>query len=428
MVIQGGSVIDETGERRADVLVRDGVVSEVAPGIAAPAGAVVLDASDAVVAPGLVDLHTHLREPGGEDSETIETGARGAALGGFTAVVAMPNTHPPLDDAAVVQSVLERGRGSVCDVHAAGCITLARAGAVLAPIGEMYDLGVRLFTDDGECLSDAAVMRHALEYSTALPGAVICQHAEDPALTAGGHLHEGEWSSRLGMTGRPAEAEVTIVARDIALARRTGAHYHVQHISTSGAVDLVRRARAEGVRVTAECTPHHLVLTDAECRTFDPAFKVNPPLRQAADVSAVIEGLVEGVIDAIATDHAPHAAESKAVPFEDAPPGVLGLETALAVAMTHLVTPQRSRLAGVLGALSWRPARLAGLERHGGPVAPGRPANLCVVAPSEKWVVDSGAMASRSRNSAFHGQTLDGRVRHTVLEGEPVVMEGVAQR
>ncbi len=428
LLIQGGNLIDETGERQADVLVRDGVVVEVAPGIAAPPGALVLDAGGAVVAPGLVDLHTHLREPGREESETIETGARGRRSRWI---------HEHRRDAEH-RAAARRRRGDPGRPRTGTRRDLRRAGRgmpdpgargeVLAPLGEMYDLGVRLFTDDGECVADAAVMRHALEYSTALPGAVICQHAEDPSLAGGGHLHEGEWSSRLGMAGRPAEAEVTIVARDLALAWRTGARYHVQHISTAGAVELVRQARADGVRVTAECTPHHLVLTDEACKTFDPVFKVNPPLRPAADVSAVVDGLADGTIDAIATDHAPHAAESKAVPFEDAPPGVLGLETALAVALTHLLEPKRLTLTEILGALSWRPARLAGLDRHGGPVAPGRPANLCVLAPSEPWFVDAEVMASRSRNSPFHGQRLVGRVRHTVLEGEPVVVEGVAQR
>jgi len=428
LILRGGTVIDETGERMADVVVVDGVISEIGPHLAAPAGATILDAEGAVIAPGLVDLHVHLREPGLEESETIETGARGAALGGFTAVVAMPNTDPPLDDAALVQSVLERGRGSVCDVHVAGCITKGRAGVELAPLGEMYDLGVRVFTDDGACVADAAVMRHAFEYSLALPGAVMSQHAEDLSLAASGHLNEGEWSSLLGMVGRPAVAEETIVARDLALARTTGARYHVQHLSTAGAADLVRRAKSDGVRVSAECTPHHLVLTDEACRSFDPVFKVNPPLRARPDVEALIDALADGTVDAIATDHAPHAAESKAVSFEEAPPGVVGLETALAVAITHLVSPERMTLAGAIGALSWRPARLAGLAEHGRPLVPGRQANICVIDADERWRVDVTQMASRSRNSPFDGWEMVGRVRHTVLRGEPVVVDGRAQR
>jgi dihydroorotase len=428
VLLKGGRVVDETGDRVADVLVRGSVIAEVGPGLAAPAGATVLDASDAVVAPGLVDIQVHFREPGREDSETIDTGARGAALGGFTAVVCMPNTTPPLDDAAVVQAVLERGRYAVCDVRVAGCITRGRAGRELAPLGELYDLGVRIFTDDGDCVADAGVMRRAFEYSTALPGAVIAQHAEDPALVAGGHMNEGEWSSRLGIPGRPAEAETTIVARDLALAARAGARYHVLHLSTAGAADLVREAKARGVRVTAEASPQHFTLTDESCATFDPVFKMNPPLRTARDVDGVIAGLIDGTIDAIATDHAPHAPETKAVPFEEAPPGMLGTETALAVAITRLVETGSLPLASVLALLSWQPARIAGLTEHGGPVAAGRPAHLCVIDPGATWVVDATRLASRSRNSPFDGWKLTGRVRHTICRGEPVVIDGVATR
>lgn len=428
LLVRGGRLVDERGEQVADVLVRDGVVVEVSPGLGAPAGATVLDAEGCVVAPGLVDLQVHFREPGREESETIETGSRAAALGGFTAVVCMPNTEPPLDDAAVVQAVLERGRRAPCDVHVAGCVTKGRRGEELAPMGELHDLGVRVFTDDGDCVADANVMRRALEYSAALPGAVIAQHAEDPALVRGGHMHEGEWSSRLGIPGRPAEAEVAIVARDLALARLTGARYHVLHLSTAGSADLVRRAKADGVRVTAECSPQHLSLTDAACATFDPVFKMNPPLRAQADVDALVAALADGTIDAIATDHAPHAPETKARPFEEAPPGMLGVETALGVALTTLVSTGRMSLADVLAALSWKPARIAGLEEHGGPIAPGRLAHLCVIDPEEQWVVDASRLASRSRNCPFEGWKLTGRVRHTVLGGEPVVVDGRSQR
>jgi dihydroorotase len=428
VLIRGGRVVDETGERPADVLVRDGVIAEVGRKLAAPAGATVLDADGAVVAPGLVDIQVHFREPGREDSETVETGARGAALGGFTAVVCMPNTTPPLDDAAVVQAVLERGAQSVCDVHVAGCITRGREGKELAPLGELYDVGVRVFTDDGDCVADAGVMRRALEYSTALPRAVIAQHAEDPSLVAGGHMHEGEWSSRLGIPGRPAEAEVTIVARDLVLAERAGARYHVLHMSTAGAAALVRDAKARGVHVSAEVSPQHLTLTDEACASFDPVFKMNPPLRTQADVDALTAAVIDGTIDAIATDHAPHATETKAVPFEEAPPGMLGTETALAVAITQLVETGKLPLASVLALLSWRPARIAGLDDHGGPIAPGRPAHLCVIDPSEPWVVDAANLASRSRNSPFDGWKLTGRVRHTICRGEPVVIDGKAVR
>ncbi|MBK5289898.1 MAG: dihydroorotase [Acidimicrobiia bacterium] len=423
VLIRGGRVIDETGERDADVLVRDGVIAEVGPGLDA-AGATVLDADGAVVAPGLVDIQVHFREPGREDAETLETGARAAALGGFTAVVAMPNTTPPLDDAKVVGSVLEHGRRTACLVTVAGCITRGREGRELAPLGELYDLGVRIFTDDGDCVADANVMRRALEYSSALPGAVIAQHAEDPAMVAGGHMHEGEWSARLGIPGRPAAAEVTIVARDLELARITGGRYHVLHMSTAGATALVRAAKAEGVRVTAEASPQHFTLTDAECASFDPVFKMNPPLRSDADVEAIVAGLVDGTIDAIATDHAPHTPATKELPFEEAPPGMLGVETALAVSITRLSDPGTLTLADVLARLSWQPARIAGLDAlgHGLPVAVGNPANLCVIDPAETWVVEADRSASKSRNTPWAGWKLTGRVRHTVLRGQPVVI------
>jgi dihydroorotase len=428
--VQGGRVVDETGERNADVRVVDGRIVEVAESLQPSSGATVLDAEGCVVAPGLVDIQVHFREPGFEDAENVETGARAAALGGCTAVVCMPNTNPPLDDAAVVAAVLDRGRASACDVRVAGCITKGRKGEELAPLGELYDLGVRIFTDDGDCVADAAVMRHAFEYASALPGAVLAQHAEDPSLVRGGHMHEGAWSARLGIRGRPAEAESTIVARDLALARRTGARYHVLHLSCAASAELVRAAKAQGVRVTAECTPQHLVLTDDACVSFDPVFKMNPPLREQADVDALRVAVADGTIDAIATDHAPHAPETKDVPFEEAPPGMLGVETALAVVLTTLVEPGVLSLQHALGALSWRPARIAGLDAagHGGPIEAGRPANLCVVDLAHQWVVDADRLASRSRNSPWDGWKLTGKVRHTVRAGVPTVRDGQATR
>jgi dihydroorotase len=430
LVIRGGRVLDESGERVADVLVRDGVIAEVAPGLGAPAGAQVLDAEGCVVTPGLVDIQVHFREPGREEAETIETGARGAALGGFTAVVAMPNTTPPLDDAEVVAAVLEKGRRAPCLVTFAGCITQGRAGHELAPLGELYDLGVRVFTDDGDCVADANVMRRAFEYALALPGAVIAQHAEDPDLVAGGHMHEGEWSAKLGIPGRPAEAESTIVARDLALAKLTGGRYHVLHMSTAASAELVRAAKAEGIRVTCEVSPQHLSLTDAACASFDPVFKMNPPLRSDADVAALTAAIADGTIDAIATDHAPHAPETKERPFEEAPPGMLGVETALAVAITQLVDTGLMTLHQVIATLSWQPARIAGLDArgHGLAVSAGNSANLCVLDPSEQWVVDPDRMASKSRNSPFAGRKLSGRVRHTVLRGQATVLDHEAQR
>jgi dihydroorotase len=423
LLIRGGRVIDATGARDADVLVDDGRVVAVGSGLD---GDRVLDAVGCVVAPGLVDLHTHLRQPGREEAETVETGSRCAALGGFTAVVAMPNTTPAIDSAAVVREVQELGEKALCAVHPAGAITVGRAGEQLAPMAELAELGVRIFTDDGSGVQDNLLMRRAMEYAVGLPQQVVlAQHCEDAALCGGGHMHEGAWSARLGIAGQPAEAEELMVARDLALARLTGARVHMQHLSTAGSLELVRAAKAAGVRVTAEATTHHFTLTDAACAGYDPVFKVNPPLRTEADVAAVRVGLGDGTLDAIATDHAPHPQEDKEQAFDQASPGMLGLETALALALTELDLP----IEDVLALLSWRPAAIAGLaDNHGGPVAEGRPANLCVIDPGATWTVDPAASASRSRNTPYAGRTLTGRVRHTILRGEPVVIDAEPQR
>jgi dihydroorotase len=424
VVIRGGTVIDELGARRADVLIRDGLVAAVENGIEVARAATVVDAQGCAVAPGLVDLHAHLREPGREEAETVATGARSAAVGGYTAVVAMPNTDPAIDSATVVRHVLGLGTTALCDVRVAGAITVGRAGERLAPMAEMAALGVRIFTDDGAGVQDARLMRRALEYASDLD-VVLAQHCEDDALAAGGHMHEGEWSSRLGIPGSPAEAEELMVARDLALARLTTARLHLLHLSTAGSLTLVGAAKAEGLPVTAEVAPHHFTLTDADVAGYDTRFKVNPPLRTRSDVEALKEGLRSGVVDAIATDHAPHALEAKEVPFAEAPPGMLGLETALALALTELDLP----IDRVLALMSWQPARIAGLAgEHGGPVAEGRPANLCVIDPEARWVVEPTRMASLSRNTPYGGRKLTGRVRHTILRGELVVIDGEAQR
>jgi dihydroorotase len=423
VVIKGGTVIDQTGRRQADVLINHGVVAAVGPNLASPR-AEILDASGCVVAPGLVDLHVHLRDPGQEEAETIETGARAAARGGFTAIVAMPNTDPPIDSAAVVRQVLEMGSSSCCDVRVAGAITVGRQGKLLAPMAEMARLGVRLFTDDGSGVQDSGLMRRALEYASAL-GVTLAQHCEDMSLAAGGHMHEGEWSSRLGMPGIPAEAEELMVMRDLALCRLTGSPVHFLHLSTAASVAMVRGAKASGLPVTAEVAPHHFTLTDSLVASYDTVFKVNPPLRTPSDVAALKAALADGTVDAIATDHAPHPQEAKEAPFDQAPPGMLGLETALALALTELDLP----LERILGLLSWQPARIAGLDGvHGGPVAEGAAANLCVIDPDAQWVVEASALASRSRNTPYAGRKLTGRVRHTLCFGEPVVVEGELQR
>ncbi len=425
LLIRGGTVVDGSGKRVADVLVRDGAI--VAVGLDLDeglAGVRTLDASGCLVTPGLVDLHSHLREPGKEEAETVATGARAAALGGYTAIVAMPNTDPPIDSAAAVRQVLQLGSAACCEVAVAGAITQAREGKLLAPLAEMAELGVRLFTDDGNGVQDARLMRRALEYASAL-GVTLAQHCEDASLAAGGHMHEGEWSSRLGLPGIPGEAESLMVMRDLALSRLTGAPIHFLHLSTADSLQLVRQAKREGIRVTAEVAPHHFTLTDAAIAAYDPIFKVNPPLRTDADVAAVKAALADGTVDAIATDHAPHAQEDKEAPFDQAPPGMLGLETALALALTELDLP----IEKVLALLSWQPAAVAGLSgRHGGPIAAGGAANLCVIDPDAHWVVDVARLASRSRNCPYGGRALTGRVRHTILRGEPVVVDSEAQR
>jgi dihydroorotase len=420
-VIKGGRVVDRTGERVVDVVVADGRVVAVGDDLD---GDVTLDAGGCVVAPGLVDLHAHLRQPGREEAETIETAARAAALGGFTCVVAMPNTDPPVDCAAVVQEVLALGRSACCDVRTSAAITVGRAGERLAPMAELAALGVRLFTDDGTGVQDDRLMRRAMEYATSL-GVTLAQHCENDALAGGGHMHEGAWSSRLGIPGQPREAEELMVMRDLALARLTGARIHFQHLSTAGSIAMVAAAKASGLDCTAEATTHHFTLTDAECASYDPVFKVNPPLRTPDDVAAVRDGLADTTIDAIATDHAPHAPETKELPFDQAPPGMLGLETALALALTELDLP----VSLVLAALSWRPAAIAGVsDQHGGAVVAGAPANLCVIDPAATWVVDPDRLASRARNTPYAGRKLTGRVRHTLLRGEAVVVDAEALR
>jgi dihydroorotase len=454
-------VVDGSGKggargRRADVAIEGGVIAAVAPDLDVPRGGHVLDAEGCLVFPGLVDLHAHLREPGLEEAETVASGARAAARGGYTAVVAMPNTDPPIDSAGAAREVLDLGREAAAEVAVAGAITVGRRGERLAPLAELAELGVRLFTDDGAGVQDGGLMRRALDYARGL-GVTLAQHCEDASVAAHGAMHEGEWSSRLGLPGSPAAAEDVMVARDLALVRLTGSPVHFLHLSTAGSVELVRRAKADGLRVTAEATPHHLSLTHAAVDGYDPVFKVNPPLRSAEDVRAVRAGLCDGALDAVATDHAPHTPESKEVPFEEAPPGMLGLETALAVTFEELCTDLRhgrepdasfgdgraegdSRLSlpALVGLFSRRPAAIArllatddrpgGHSAQGGPLEAGVDANLCVFDPTATWTVEPGALASRSRNTAYMGRRLVGRVRHTVLRGEPVLIDAESQR
>ena len=421
-VIKGGTVLDQRGEQRLDVRVESGVITEVGASLR---GDHTLDASGCMVSPGFVDLHVHLREPGREEAETIETGSRAAARGGFTAIVAMPNTEPPHDSLAVVQMVRRLGvEAGLCDVLPSGCITMGRAGEVLAPMAELAAAGVHIFTDDGTGVQDPLLMRRALEYGKSL-GILLAQHCEVSRLTEGAVMHEGGCCARLGVPGWPSVAEELMVFRDIELSRLTGAPVHFLHLSTAKSVDLVRAAKAEGLLVTAEAAPHHFTLTDEMLNGFDPTFKVNPPLRELSDVIAVKRGLADGTIDAIATDHAPHASELKEMPLDQAPPGMLGLETSLALSISELGL----ELQQVVALLSWQPAAIAGVaHRHGRAIEVGAPANITVFDPDLTWTVSSAGMASKSRNTPYAGRSVRGKVRHTVFDGHAVVVDGEALR
>jgi dihydroorotase len=430
-LLRSGRLVDPASAHDgvADVLLDGAVVAEVGAGLEA-AGAKEVDCGGLVVCPGFVDLHVHLREPGREDAETIETGSRAAALGGYTAVCPMPNTDPVADNAGVVEMVAARGREvGLVDVFPVGAVTLGQRGAELAELGAMARsaAGVDCFSDDGHPIREARLLRLALEYARAFD-AVVADHAEDASLTDGAQMHEGEVSAMLGLAGWPAAAEEMVVARDLLLAELTGGRLHLCHLSTGGAVELVRAAKARGVRVTAEAAPHHFTLTDDTVRSYDPVFKVNPPLREKADVEAVRQGLADGTIDAVATDHAPHAREDKEVEWSAAPPGMLGLQTALGLALAELVGPGYLELPAAIERLTAGPARCRRLPGHGGPVTPGAPANLTVLDPAARWTVDRARLASRARNTPFHGRELTGRVVHTLLRGAFTVRDGKAQR
>jgi dihydroorotase len=411
-----------------DVLLDDGRIAAI--GVDLPVtNAEILAAHGHVLLPGLVDLHTHLREPGREDTETVETGTASAALGGFTAVHAMANTTPVADTAAVVEQVWRLGReAGHCDVRPVGAVTVGLEGERLAELGSMADSAaqVRVFSDDGKCVHDAVLMRRALEYVKAFDG-VVAQHAQEPRLTEGADINEGEVSARLGLRGWPRVAEDAIIARDVMLAEYLGARLHVCHLSTAGAVEIVRQAKARGVDVTAEVTPHHLMLTDELAESYDPVFKVNPPLRTQDDVDAVREALADGTIDTVGTDHAPHADEDKDCEWGCASFGMIGLETALSVVVDTLVRPGRLDWAGVADRMSVRPAAIGRVADHGRPIEVGEPANLVVVDPDAEWVVDAAALGSLSTNSPFHGRRLPASVVATFLRGRPTALHGKVQ-
>jgi dihydroorotase len=423
------------GGPATDMLISDGVIVQTGPGIST-AGAQVLDAGGLIALPGLVDLHTHLREPGREDAETVETGTAAAALGGYTAVHAMANTDPVADTAGVVEQIWRLGReAGHCDVRPVGAVTAGLHGSQLAELGAMADSAarVRVFSDDGRCVSDAVLMRRALEYVKAFDG-VIAQHAQEPRLTEGAQVNEGEESGRLGLTGWPAVAEEAIIARDCLLAAHVGSALHVCHVSTAGSVEIIRWAKSKGWRVTAEVTPHHLLLTDELAAGYDPVYKVNPPLRTQADVDAVRAGLADGTLDCVATDHAPHPVEDKETEWQAAAFGMTGLETALRVVHAAMVETGLLDWAGVADRMSGRPALIGrltgddGAPAHGRPLLPGAPANFVLYDPQSRSVVDPAVHASRSRNTPFAGMTLPGQVVATFLRGEPTVADGKLAR
>jgi dihydroorotase len=412
------------GGEPTDLLVRDGQIAEVGTGLGG-AGQTI-DADGLLALPGLVDLHTHLREPGREDAETIETGSRAAALGGYACVHAMANTEPVADTAGVVEQVWRLGREvGLVDVRPVGAVTVGLGGGRLAELGAMADsaAGVRVFSDDGNCVADPALMRRALEYVKAFDG-VIAQHAEEPRLTVAAQMNEGVQSARLGLAGWPAAAEEAIIARDVLLAGHVGSRLHVCHVSTAGSVEILRWARSKGIQVTAEVTPHHLLLTEDLAATYDPVYKVNPPLRTAEDVTALRQALADGTIDCVATDHAPHALEDKEAEWAVARPGMLGLETALPVVIATMVETGLLDWAGVADRMATRPARIGRVEGHGRALAPGEPAHLTLVDPATRWTVEPSALASRSRNTPYAGRELPGRIVATFLHGRPTVLDG----
>jgi dihydroorotase len=420
-LIKNGTLADG---RVCDVLIEDGFIAAVAPSLS-DSDATVFDATSMIVMSGLVDLHTHLREPGKEDSETVLTGSRAGVKGGYVALSAMANTSPVADTAGVVEQVYRLGKSAgLLDVFPIGAVTQGIEGKVLAEIGAMADsvAQVRVFSDDGSCVSDPLVMRRALEYVKKF-GGVIAQHAQEPALTSGSQMNEGIVSATLGLKGWPAVAEEAIIARDVLLAEHVGSRLHICHLTTAGGVEIVRWAKARGIDVTAEVTPHHLLLTDESARSYDPVFKVNPPLRTEADVMALRRGLADGTIDIVATDHAPHPGESKECEWQEAAFGMLGLEHALSIVAATMVESGLMDWAGVQNRMSVAPARIAGYVDHGRELAVGSPAHVTVINPNSSYRVDRDQLQSKSRNTPFHGMAFSARVIATFFHGRAVYQE-----
>ena len=421
-LIKNGTLADG---RICDVLIEDGLIQSVAPTLSDP-DAAIFDATSMIVMSGLVDLHTHLREPGKEDSETVLSGSRAGVKGGYVALSAMANTSPVADNAGVVEQVYRLGKSAgLLDVFPIGAVTQGLEGKVLAEIGAMADsvAQVRVFSDDGNCVSDPLVMRRALEYVKKF-GGVIAQHAQEPALTSGSQMNEGVVSATLGLKGWPAVAEEAIIARDVLLAEHVGSRLHICHLTTAGGVEIIRWAKARGINVTAEVTPHHLLLTDESARSYDPIFKVNPPLRTEKDVMALRHGLADGTIDIVATDHAPHPGESKECEWQEAAFGMLGLEHALSIVAATMVESGLMDWAGVQNRMSVTPARIAGYRDHGREVTVGAPAHLTVINPKAAYRVDRDQLQSKSRNTPFHGMEFSARVIATFFHGRAVYQEG----
>ncbi len=417
-VIRNARLLDEDV---VDILIENGLITGLGPAIDSDAEAI--EAEGLIALPGLVDLHTHVREPGREDAETVLTGSQAAARGGFTCVHAMANTDPVADTAGVVEQVWHLGReGGYCDVQPVGAVTVGLRGEGLAELGAMADSAatVRVFSDDGRCVSDPLLMRRALEYVRAFDG-VIAQHAQEPRLTEDAQMNEGPLSGELGLAGWPAVAEEAIIARDVLLAEHVGSRLHVCHLSTRGSVQIIRWAKSRGINVTAEVTPHHLLLTDDLVRSYDPIYKVNPPLRSADDVEAVREGLADGTIDVVATDHAPHPMEDKECEWNAAAFGMLGLETALSVVQQTMVDTHRLTWAQVAERMSTKPAEIGRVPNQGRPIAVGEPANIVLYDSAGSRVIDPRDTASLSRNNPYTGLTLPGIVVATFLRGTPTV-------
>ena len=415
ILIKNGAV---NGGDKVDVFIKDGVIHEIGPSLSTSADDVI-DASECVLLPGFVDLHTHLREPGRENSETIATGSLAAARGGYVAVSAMANTLPVADTAAIVEQVKSIGGAvGLVDVFPIGAVTRGLEGRELADLGSMAhsNAAVRMFSDDGNCVSDPLLMRRALEYVKQF-GGTIAQHAQDPRLTEGSQMNEGLIASTLGLKGWPAVAEESIIARDILLANMVGAKLHICHVTTAGGVEIIRWAKSQGMKVSAEVTPHHLLLTDDLASTYDPIYKVNPPLRTQSDVDALRAALIDGTIDVVGTDHAPHPVESKECEWQSAAFGMVGLETAFPILYTTLIKSGAMSWSRAVEVMSSAPARIGGYAHHGRPLAVGEPAHIAVINPTGKWTVDRAQLASKSKNTPFHGMEFEGTVVATIFNG-----------